>query len=64
LTKARRALRDAVLLARESDLSDDHCEFLTDTIAQVRAELDLLSLAATGATHVDWDAELAKLSDA
>lgn len=61
IDKVGRALKNALLLARECDLDDEARELLGERINELRSTLDVLALAISGATSVDWDAELAKL---
>lgn len=62
LDKTRRALRSAVMLARDAEVLDDTWQ---ETINGMLAECDhllrLLNAALTGASGVDWDAEMASL---
>lgn len=64
LGKARRALQNALLLARESDVDDpEQVELLEDTLGNVREILDVLNLAIVGQAEIDWDAEMSRLMD-
>lgn len=44
------------------NLPAEETELMHDSIAKVRAVLDLVSLATTGTVDIDWDAEMEKLS--
>lgn len=63
LTKAYRALQSALEVARDVPWEDDERELLSDTIANVRALLNLIDTAVAGGADIDWDAELAKLNN-
>lgn len=59
--KVSRALKNALLLVRECDIDDEARELLTERAHELRASLEVLTMALAGASTVDWDAELAKL---
>jgi len=62
LAAAKRRLTDALNDAEDVGFNEDEMELLRDTIAQVRALLNLIDLRLAGNPDVDWDAELARLS--
>ena len=64
LAKARRALRSALDEADGVTFDAEELDLLDDAITRTRGLLDLVALRITGATDVDWDAELAKLNGA
>jgi hypothetical protein len=59
--KAMQALRKMLDVAKDVELGDEETELLTKTLADLRALLGLLDLKITGATDVDWDAELERM---
>lgn len=59
--KVSRALKNALLLVRECEVDDEARELLTERAHELRASLEVLTMALAGASTVDWDAELAKL---
>lgn len=61
LHRARRELVQAVNLAAAMEWGDDERELLEQTVANVRALLELINVALVGTADVDWDAELASL---
>lgn len=61
IAAAIRRLRAAVDVARDIELDAPHVEVLTDSIKNLRSVTNLLDVAITGTTEVDWDAELAAL---
>ncbi len=63
LVGAKRRLLNALRVAREVDWEPEHQELLTDTVEGVRLLLGLIDLALAGAANVDWDVELAKLTE-
>jgi hypothetical protein len=63
LARARRAINDAIVEARDSAFDSDHVEVIVDRIEKLEAATGLLRLAVTGTLGVDWDAELVKLGD-
>lgn len=60
LAGAKRKLNDALEAARDVGFDTDELELLQDTIAQVRALLNLIDLRLAGTPDIDWDAEAAK----
>ncbi len=62
LVKAKRELLDALNVGRVIDWGDEEQELLSDTLQNVRALLNLIDVALTGAADVDWDKELANLT--
>lgn len=63
LARARRAINEAIVEARDSVFDTDHVEVIVDRIEKLEAATGLLRLAVTGTLGVDWDAELVKLGD-
>jgi hypothetical protein len=63
LAKAQKELLKAVDSARHAGFDDDEIELLVDSLAKVRAVLNLIDAAVAGSVNVDWDAELVKLGD-
>jgi hypothetical protein len=63
LTKARGALIEALNVAHEVPWGDEERELLSATLANVKALLNLIDVALVGAADVDWDAELAKITE-
>lgn len=61
LTAAQKRLTNALNLAHSVPWGDEERELLANTISGVKALLNLIDLAMTGAADVDWDAELAGL---
>jgi hypothetical protein len=61
LQRVRRELIQAVNEAAAVGWGDEERELLAQTLAQVKALLELLDMAVVGAVDVDWDAELAGL---
>jgi hypothetical protein len=59
--KVSRALKNSLLLVRECALDDEARELLTERAHELRASLEVLTMALAGVSTVDWDAELAKL---
>lgn len=53
---------EALTEMRDIPWEDEHRELLIASLANIKAILNLIDLALTGAADVDWDAELAKLS--
>lgn len=62
LTKAQRALMEALEVAHSVPWGDEERELLTATVSNVRALLNLVDLALVGNAEIDWDAELSKLA--
>lgn len=63
LDRAKRPLMDALTLAREVEWTDEHREVLEQTIGNVRSLLGLVNVAIVGESDVNWDVELAKLTE-
>lgn len=63
LDRAKRPLLDALKLAREIEWSDEHGRLLEQTIANIRALLNLVDLAIVGEVEVDWDLALSKIAE-
>jgi len=61
---AKRKLTDALNLAHAVPWGDEERELLRSTVANVGALLALIDTALGGTADVDWDDELAKLSEA
>lgn len=62
LATAQRRLTHALTVAQGVDFNDDELELIRDSIAKVRAVLDLIDLRMAGAPDIDWDGELRKLA--
>lgn len=62
LAAAQRRLAHALQTAQDVGWEQEEIELLTDSIAKVRAVLNLLDLRLSGETNVDWDSELANLT--
>lgn len=62
LAAAKRRLTDALKVAQDVGFDDEEIELITDSLAQVRAVLNLIDMRIAGKTDVDWDVELAKLT--
>lgn len=63
LAAARRHLRVALDESDGVEWTSEEADLLRRSIDCTRATLDLVELRVTGAAGIDWDAELAKLSD-
>jgi hypothetical protein len=63
LMKARGALVEALNVAHEVPWGDEERELLSATVENVKALLKLIDVALAGAADVDWDAELAKITE-
>jgi len=63
LQRVKRELTQAVNEAAAVGWGSDEQELLAQTLAQVRALLELLDMAIGGTADIDWDAELAGLED-
>jgi hypothetical protein len=64
LSKARKALREVLNIARDvEEFDEDSVEHIEDGLERVRSTCDLIDLALTGRSEIDWDGELAKLAD-
>lgn len=61
LATAQRRLMHALRVAEGVGFDDDEMELIRDSIAKVRAVLDLIDLRMAGTPDIDWDAELTKL---
>jgi hypothetical protein len=59
---ALRRLKNALEKAAGVNFTTDERELIGDSIAKLRALLNLLDMRVTGASDVNWDAELAKLT--
>lgn len=64
LDSAKRTLVKALDLAQEIDWGPEESEMLDSSVANVKALLGLIDVAFEGAADVDWDEELAKLTQA
>jgi hypothetical protein len=64
LDAVKRRLIKAVNLAHDVPWGDEERELLGTTLANVKALLELINLALVGSADVDWDAELADLTEA
>jgi hypothetical protein len=62
LSSAKSKLMAALREAEGVGFSDDEMTLLRTTIANLKAILELLDLRMGGATDVDWDVELARLT--
>lgn len=58
---AMRRLRAALDMAADVPFTDEERELIADSIAQLRAVLNLIDSRVTGNVDVDWDTELRKL---
>lgn len=63
LDKVKRELVSAVRLAQDIEWGEEETELLTHTLDNIKALLHLIDTALVGSADVDWDAELAKLSE-
>lgn len=63
LDKVKRELLSAVRLAQDIEWGDDEIELLQHTLENIRALLHLIDSAMAGTADVDWDTELAKLTE-
>lgn len=63
LAAAKRRLTDALRVAQDVGFEPEEIELLTDTLAQVKAVLNLIDMRLAGDVDVDWDAELEKLTE-
>jgi len=61
LLDAKRSLNAALRDARGHRLGEDWTDMLVVAVDQVQGVLELVRMAISGNTKVDWDAELAKL---
>lgn len=61
---AMRRLREALDVAQDVPFEDEERELIADSLAKLRAVLNLIDVRVTGTTMVDWDSELAKLGEA
>lgn len=61
IATAMRALRHVLAETDGVDFTPEERELLVDSLAQLRALLNLLDIRLTGASDIDWDAEMAKL---
>jgi hypothetical protein len=59
---ALRRLKRAFEMTEGVDFTSEERELIGDSIAKLRALLNLLDMRVTGASDVNWDAELAKLT--
>lgn len=62
LDSAKRTLLRAVRLAHDIDWGDEERDLLHGSVSNILALLKLIDMAFVEGTAVDWDAELAKLS--
>ena len=58
---AMRRLREALDSAADVGFTDEERELIADSLAKLRAVLNLIDARVSGTSTVDWDAELAKL---
>ena len=63
LASAKRKLLNALKDAEGVDFSEEELDLIRDSIAQVRAVLNLLDLRMSGDPNVDWDAEFEKIGE-
>jgi hypothetical protein len=56
-----RRLREALDSAADVGFTDEERELIADSLAKLRAVLNLIDARVSGTSTVDWDAELAKL---
>jgi len=63
LAGAQRRLVHALSVAQDVGFSDEEMELIRDSVAKIRAVLDLIDLRMAGDPDIDWDAELAKLGE-
>jgi hypothetical protein len=61
LAAAQRRLTHALSVGKDVGFDDEEMELIRDSIAKIRALLDLIDLRMAGSPGIDWDAELAKL---
>lgn len=61
IANAMRRLREALDEAQDVPFTDEERELIADSLAKLRAVLNLIDIRVTGTTTVDWDAELAKM---
>ena len=61
IANAMRRLREALAEAQDVPFTDEERELIADSLAKLRAVLNLIDIRVTGTTTVDWDAELAKM---
>jgi hypothetical protein len=64
IASAMRSLRYVLDETDGIEFGDEERELLVDSLAKLRALLNLLDVRLTGASDVDWDAEMIKLGDA
>lgn len=63
LDAVKRRLIQAVNLAHDVEWGDEERELLADTLGNVRSLLNLIDVAMAGAADIDWDDELARLTE-
>ena len=63
IAAAVRRLREALALARDVDFDEEQVEMLEGSIDTLRTLVRLIDVRITGETGVDWDAELAALTE-
>ena len=63
LAAAQRRLLNALMEAEGVGFDDEEMELIRDSIAKVRAVLNLIDLRMAGTPDVDWDAEAAHLME-
>jgi hypothetical protein len=61
LAKAQGHLTRVLNLAHDSDWDEEEVELLVESLAKVRAVLELIDRRLGGESEIDWDAELARL---
>lgn len=61
--KVKRELMAMIRLAQDIELGAEETDLLKRTLANLRALLHLLDMAIAGSADIDWDSELAKLTE-
>lgn len=61
LAAAQRRLTSALNTAQDVGWDGDEIELIADSVAKIRALLNLIDMRITGEASVDWDAEMEKL---
>jgi hypothetical protein len=62
LTRAKKALLDAIATSKDVKFDDEEIDLLRDSLENVKAVLNLLDVQLLGTPDVDWDASLARLT--
>ena len=57
MAAAKRRLTEALKVAQDVGFDDEEIELMTDSLAQIRAVLNLIDMRIAGKTDVDWDAD-------